>query len=273
MLKALIPAMGRGASAAPGGSEDRPYTFDASCSTHIPAMGGAPISTPTTPSGYGAMRTRANRQAIRDSPNAEITELDRWIRAHTLEKFGPNRAVEQTQVFELAYEGIARFQPSQVRNRAALPAILRRRPDKPAAEADSLAALQRASRLIVATLHARPSDALSPRVRAHPIPVVITAFSPKVTPNKALSKRNLRSTGSGLVDRSPCADRSRDDATCARFDEAQRNRTDLQHVDPILLERRQARQYDLGRKRSIGMGSGMRTFRSSRDASLHTRMG
>jgi len=39
--------------------------------------------------------------------NAEIAELDRWIRAHTTEKFGPVRQVERTQVFELAYEGIA----------------------------------------------------------------------------------------------------------------------------------------------------------------------
>jgi DNA ligase-1 len=70
--------------------------------------------------------------------NSEIAELDRWIRAHTLQKMGPVRAVEPTQVFELAYEGIA----ASGRHRSGIalrfPRILRRRLDKPAAEADSL---------------------------------------------------------------------------------------------------------------------------------------
>jgi DNA ligase-1 len=75
--------------------------------------------------------------------NAEITELDRWIRAHTLEKFGPNRAVEQTQVFELAYEGIAASNRHKSGIALRFPRLLRRRNDKPAAQADTLAALQR----------------------------------------------------------------------------------------------------------------------------------
>jgi DNA ligase-1 len=75
--------------------------------------------------------------------NAEITALDRWIRAHTLEKFGPNRAVEQSQVFELAYEGIAASNRHKSGIALRFPRILRRRLDKPAAEADTLAALQR----------------------------------------------------------------------------------------------------------------------------------
>jgi DNA ligase-1 len=33
--------------------------------------------------------------------NAEIAELDRWIRQHTIERFGPVRHVEPVQVFEL----------------------------------------------------------------------------------------------------------------------------------------------------------------------------
>ena len=75
--------------------------------------------------------------------NAEIAELDRWIRAHTLEKFGPNRAVEQSQVFELAYEGIAASNRHKSGIALRFPRILRRRLDKPAAEADTLEALQR----------------------------------------------------------------------------------------------------------------------------------
>ena len=72
----------------------------------------------------------------------EIRELDAWIRRHTIEKYGPNRSVEPTQVFEIAFEGIA---PS-TRHRSGVavrfPRILRWRTDKPAAEADRLDALR-----------------------------------------------------------------------------------------------------------------------------------
>jgi DNA ligase-1 len=74
--------------------------------------------------------------------DAEIAELDRWIRAHTTEKFGPVRSVEPTQVFELAYEGIAASKRHKSGIALRFPRILRRRPDKPAAEADTLANLQ-----------------------------------------------------------------------------------------------------------------------------------
>jgi DNA ligase-1 len=73
--------------------------------------------------------------------DAEIAELDRWIRAHTVEKFGPVRSVEPTQVFELAYEGIAASKRHKSGIALRFPRILRRRPDKPAAEADTLSNL------------------------------------------------------------------------------------------------------------------------------------
>jgi DNA ligase-1 len=74
--------------------------------------------------------------------NAEIAELDRWIRAHTTEKFGPVRQVERTQVFELAYEGIAASSRHKSGIALRFPRILRRRLDKPAEEADKLGDLQ-----------------------------------------------------------------------------------------------------------------------------------
>ena len=74
--------------------------------------------------------------------NAEIAELDRWIRAHTIEKFGPVRAVEPTQVFELAYEGIAASSRHKSGIALRFPRIARWRTDKPASEADTLANLQ-----------------------------------------------------------------------------------------------------------------------------------
>lgn len=74
--------------------------------------------------------------------NSEIAELDRWIRAHTVEKFGPVRAVEPVQVFELAYEGIAASSRHKSGIALRFPRIARWRTDKPASEADTLENLQ-----------------------------------------------------------------------------------------------------------------------------------
>ena len=74
--------------------------------------------------------------------NPEIAGLDKWIRAHTLEKFGPVRAVEPTQVFELAFEGIATSSRHKSGIALRFPRILRWRTDKPASEADTLVNLQ-----------------------------------------------------------------------------------------------------------------------------------
>jgi DNA ligase-1 len=74
--------------------------------------------------------------------DAEIRQVDAWIRRNTTEKFGPVRAVRPELVFELAFEGI---QPSP-RHRSGLavrfPRILRWRTDKPASEADSVDTLR-----------------------------------------------------------------------------------------------------------------------------------
>jgi len=74
--------------------------------------------------------------------NPQIEQLDRWIRAHTVEKFGPVRSVEPTQVFELAYEGIAASGRHKSGIALRFPRILRWRTDKPPAQADTLANLQ-----------------------------------------------------------------------------------------------------------------------------------
>lgn len=64
--------------------------------------------------------------------------LDRWIRQHTEEKFGPVRKLKAQQVFEIAFEGI---QPSR-RHKSGValrfPRILRWRQDKPLFECDNL---------------------------------------------------------------------------------------------------------------------------------------
>jgi DNA ligase-1 len=74
--------------------------------------------------------------------DVEIRELDKWIRAHTREKFGIVRSVHPLHVFELAFEGIANSTRHKSGIALRFPRILRWRTDKPPAEADSLAALQ-----------------------------------------------------------------------------------------------------------------------------------
>ena len=70
--------------------------------------------------------------------NDEIAELDRWIRRHTVERFGPVRHVEPVQVFELGFEEIARSARHRSGVAVRFPRMLRWRRDKPAAEADRL---------------------------------------------------------------------------------------------------------------------------------------
>jgi DNA ligase-1 len=68
----------------------------------------------------------------------EIAALDRWIRANTVERFGPVRHVAAVQVFELAFEGINRSTRHKSGVALRFPRIARWRNDKPAAEADRL---------------------------------------------------------------------------------------------------------------------------------------
>ncbi len=75
--------------------------------------------------------------------NAEIADLDRWIRRHTIERFGPVRHVEPVQVFELGFEAIAASSRHKSGIAVRFPRMLRWRKDKPAAEAETLEALRR----------------------------------------------------------------------------------------------------------------------------------
>jgi len=70
--------------------------------------------------------------------DAEIREVDRWIRGHTVERYGPVRAVEPELVFELAFDSIRRSPRHKAGLALRFPRIARWRRDKPAAEADTL---------------------------------------------------------------------------------------------------------------------------------------
>jgi DNA ligase-1 len=70
--------------------------------------------------------------------NDEIAEMDRWIRRHTRERFGPVRHVEPVQVFELGFEGIAESSRHRSGIAVRFPRMLRWRKDKKPDEADTL---------------------------------------------------------------------------------------------------------------------------------------
>jgi DNA ligase-1 len=74
--------------------------------------------------------------------DAEILELDRWIRAHTRERFGPVRLVEPFHVFELGFEAVNLSKRHKSGVAVRFPRILRWRRDKPMAEADRLDTLK-----------------------------------------------------------------------------------------------------------------------------------
>ena len=75
--------------------------------------------------------------------NEEIDEMDRWIRRHTRERFGPVRHVEPTHVFELGFEGIARSTRHRAGVAVRFPRMLRWRRDKKPEEADTIDTVRR----------------------------------------------------------------------------------------------------------------------------------
>lgn len=68
----------------------------------------------------------------------ELLKMDRWIRAHTRETFGPVRSVEPLQVFEIAFEGIQASTRHKAGVALRFPRIARWRHDKPPEDADTL---------------------------------------------------------------------------------------------------------------------------------------
>ncbi|MFM7268006.1 MAG: ATP-dependent DNA ligase, partial [Cyanobium sp.] len=63
--------------------------------------------------------------------DAELITIDRWIRRHTTERFGPVRAVAPELVFELAFEGVQRSSRHKSGIAVRFPRISRWRQDKP----------------------------------------------------------------------------------------------------------------------------------------------
>ncbi|MCD9097952.1 cisplatin damage response ATP-dependent DNA ligase [Luteimonas fraxinea] len=78
--------------------------------------------------------------------DSEILALDKWIRAHTLERFGPVRSVRAHHVFELGFEAVNVSKRHKSGIAVRFPRILRWRHDKPMAEADRLDTLKALAR-------------------------------------------------------------------------------------------------------------------------------
>lgn len=73
----------------------------------------------------------------------ELKELDKWIRNHTSNRFGPVREVERGIVFEVAFDAVNASSRHKSGYALRFPRINRIRWDKPASEADLLVALEK----------------------------------------------------------------------------------------------------------------------------------
>jgi DNA ligase 1 len=71
----------------------------------------------------------------------ELLQIDRWVRNHTTESFGPVRAVTPELVFEVAFDAVQKSTRHKSGVAMRFPRIHRIRWDKPAAEADRLETL------------------------------------------------------------------------------------------------------------------------------------
>jgi DNA ligase-1 len=80
-------------------------------------------------------------KAYQGITDEELKELDRYVRHHTVKRFGPVRETEKTLVLEIAFDSIHESKRHKSGLAMRFPRIARIRTDKPAAEADTIAAL------------------------------------------------------------------------------------------------------------------------------------
>jgi DNA ligase-1 len=90
----------------------------------------------------GALQLVPFAKAYSGLSDEEFAAVDREIRVHTLEKFGPVRSVRPTLVFELGFEGVNLSPRHKSGIAVRFPRMLRIRHDKPLHEADSLDTLR-----------------------------------------------------------------------------------------------------------------------------------
>ena len=93
------------------------------------------------PDGQGGEELVPVGKAYSGYTDAELAWLDRWIRNHTIARFGPVREVEKALVLEVVFDAAQRSTRHKSGVAMRFPRISRLRPDKPAAEADRLETL------------------------------------------------------------------------------------------------------------------------------------
>jgi DNA ligase-1 len=121
-----------------------PYTVDAVLIAAQPGTGRrAGLFTDYTFGVWNETRTELLpvAKAYSGLTDAEITEIDRFVRRHTTGRFGPVHVVEPSRVFELGFEAIQRSTRHKSGVAIRFPRILRIRDDKTAQDADTLATL------------------------------------------------------------------------------------------------------------------------------------
>ncbi|MEQ1616185.1 MAG: cisplatin damage response ATP-dependent DNA ligase [Hyphomicrobiaceae bacterium] len=74
--------------------------------------------------------------------DAELLRLDRWVRDHTIDRFGPVRSVTHELVLEIAFDAVQRSTRHKSGVAMRFPRVHRIRWDKPATEADRLSTLE-----------------------------------------------------------------------------------------------------------------------------------
>jgi DNA ligase-1 len=121
-----------------------PYTIDAVLIYAQPGSGRrASLLTDYTFGVWDAGELVPIAKAYSGLSNDEIGEMDKWIRRHTHERFGPVRHVEPVQVFELGFDAIARSTRHRSGIAVRFPRMLRWRKDKTPEEADTLDAVRK----------------------------------------------------------------------------------------------------------------------------------
>ncbi|MCC7377044.1 MAG: ATP-dependent DNA ligase [Verrucomicrobiales bacterium] len=121
-----------------------PYTCDAVLVAAQPGHGRrASLFTDYTFAVWNGPELVPVAKAYSGLTDAEIAEVDAFVRANTTGRFGPVRTVQPEWVFEIAFEGIA--ESGRHRSGLALrfPRIARRRLDKRPADADTVEGLRR----------------------------------------------------------------------------------------------------------------------------------
>ncbi len=121
----------------------QPYTMDAVLIAAEPGHGRrAGLLTDYT---FGVWEDHALvpiAKAYSGLTDAEIAEVDRFARQHTIARHGPVHAVEPLRVFEIGFEAIQLSSRHKAGLAVRFPRILRMRPDKRPAEADTLQSMR-----------------------------------------------------------------------------------------------------------------------------------